>query len=160
MFQRYLIEGSGPKEGKVHWSCLILLDSPPTLQGRESSKADLLEWLAQTCHRLSSCQAQDFPAQADCCSPGRSRRGQVQMEEDSLHCQESGGLGGGTARVRLPYHLQQKSLILILDIVTENHPTKFLKDVVNSVTVGFFEAFSNQISVVGKERPILLYHSL
>ena len=99
--------GWGPEEGKVHWSCLILLVSPPTLQCPVSSKADLLEWLAETCHRLSSYQARVFPAQAGCCSPGRSRMGQAQMEEDFLPDQESDGLGGGKTLVRLPGHLQQ-----------------------------------------------------
>ena len=82
---------------------------------------------------LSGFPSQVFPVQADDCSPGRSRRGQVQKEEDSLPRREAGGLGGGTALVGRPYHLQQKSLIL--DILTDNHNTKFLEDIVNSATV-------------------------
>ena len=73
--------GWGPTEEKVHSICLILLVSPSALLCQASSKADLQGWLAQTCRRLSGYQAQVFPVQAGCCSPGRSRRGQELKEE-------------------------------------------------------------------------------
>ena len=76
----------GPPEEKVHLPCLILLDFSPVLQCWESSKVGLQGWWAQTCHKLSNYQAQAFAVQADYCFSGRSRRGQVQKEEDSPPC--------------------------------------------------------------------------
>ena len=37
--------------------------------------------------------------------------------------------------------------------------TKFLEDILNPVTVGFLEARFNQISAVGKKRPVIPCHS-
>ena len=45
-------------------------------------------------------------------------------------------------------------------LTTEKRITKILEDVVNAITVVSLEAFFNQISFVGKERPILSYLSL
>ena len=106
-FHQLLVDkGWGPTEGKDHLFCLIVLDSPPTLQCQVSSRADLQGWLAWTCHILSGYQAQISSVQAGFSPPGRSRRGQEQKEEDSLPCQESGGSGGGITLSRLHCHLQ------------------------------------------------------
>ena len=61
---------------------------------------------AETCHKLSGCPSQVVPFQGDCSPLGRSRREQVQREEDCLPCQESGGPGGGTTLVRRCSYLE------------------------------------------------------
>ena len=67
------------------------------------NKAGLLGWLAETCHKLSGCQALAFSVQACCCPLGRSRRERVQKEAGDPSRLESGGLDGGTAFVRHLY---------------------------------------------------------
>ena len=68
-----------------------------------SSKDDPLAWLARTCHRLLGSQALGFSVQAGHCPTGRSRKEQVQTEEDGPSRLEPGGLDGGTAFVRHLY---------------------------------------------------------
>ena len=109
-FQWNLVgKGWGPEEGKVHWICLILLVPPPDLRCQVSSKADLQGWLAWTCHRLSGYQPLVCPVLEWWCYPGRSRKGQVQKAEGFSHRQGLGGLGEGTALLRLRCHLKQGS---------------------------------------------------
>ena len=80
-----------------------------SLQYQVSNKVDLQGGLVETCHKLLCCQAQVLLVPEGYCPPGRSRRGQVQTEEDFLPCQASGGLGEGTALLRLHCHLQRES---------------------------------------------------
>ena len=82
---------------------LLSFASSPVLQCRSSSRAGLQGWLAQTCHKLSGCQALAFSVQACCCPLGRSRMERVRMEAADPSRLESDGLDGGTAFVRHLY---------------------------------------------------------
>ena len=94
------------------------------------SRAGLPEWLAETSHKPSSCPSQVVAFQGGCSPLGRSRREQVQREEDCLPCQESGGPGGGTALGRRCWHLEGKFRNKIKIYIT-----KAFVDVLNGVTI-------------------------
>ena len=82
----------------------------------------------------------------------------MQKEADFRPCQESGGLDEWAALVKHCCHLQHCVFKEIFEQNTrfdEKHNTKFLEDILRSVTLVFMKAFFNQISVVGKERPII-----
>ena len=99
-------KGLGPTEGEDHTICLILLDAFQAWQRQACNRADLQGRSAETCHKLSCCPAQLLYLFQDGCSPlGRSRREQVQMEEDCLPCQESGELGGAPTHLKSWRHL-------------------------------------------------------
>ena len=88
-----------PEEGGVRYFCLVWSVSY-ILQHRECNKADPQGWLAETCYKQSGYPSREVPFQGGCFPLGRSRRGQVQREEDFLPCPESGGPDGATALVR------------------------------------------------------------
>ena len=90
-----------PAKGKGLLICLISLDSLPALQCQVSSKVGHQEWFVGTCHKLSCCPTRVVYFQGGCSPLGRSKREQVQKEEDCLPCQESGELDGATVPVRL-----------------------------------------------------------